>query len=504
MARLEALGTSGGVADKDDHSRRRQAGRQALAGIGIAMARLARLAVAALAALAALGAAQDGSELSIDDGSDEEVVRVCSALVPGWAELPPEQLALTQLVGGITNLLWRVDVDGAWCAAADGRICSVLVRRYGDGSEMLIDRKRETAVLRALSDAGFDVALVAAFSNGRVEKWLEGWKALTMEEMRDPQVASAVAGQVARLHSTAPEAVPGISPEDPALWRQLRSWLKQALALEFPEGGAKAAALRTVELGRIAHEIDTLELQWRRLQRAGGGTQAPVFAHNDMLNGNIMIKQMARSDPDWPQVILIDFEYSDYNFRAFDIGNYFHEWAGFDCEWEEFPSEATQRAFIARYLASLAERNAAYTEAAAEQLYREVQVLGLASNLYWGLWGVLQAQYSTLDFDYLGYSARRLTRFRKVSAQVYAEVTAATGDADGDGVINKEEMSGLAKEIMENAGIKGPAGVLPGGGGSGMSKLAGVIKAAAAGLKAQLKPEVIPREHSDEDVHHEL
>ena len=37
------------------------------------------------------------------------------------------------------------------------------------------------------------------------------------------------------------------------------------------------------------------------------------------LNGNIML----RDQPDWatnPQVQLIDFEYSDFNLRAFDIG----------------------------------------------------------------------------------------------------------------------------------------------------------------------------------------
>ncbi len=431
------------------------------------------------------GAAGEASGLAIVDGMDDEVTAICTALVPGWEHFAGDELRLTQLVGGITNLLWRVDADDSWCAAAGAqRICSVLVRRYGDGSEKLIDRTRETAVLEALSNTGFDVALVAAFSNGRVEKWLEGWKALTMEQMRDPQVASAVAVQVARLHTTMPEGVPGISPDDPALWRQLRSWLKQAIQLEFPDDGPQAAALQTVELGQIGPDIDLLEFQFRRLQRAAGGTQMPVFAHNDLLNGNIMIKDMPTTDPNWPQVILIDFEYSDFNLRAFDIGNYFHEWAGFDCEWDQFPSEATQRAFIARYLASLEPKNAAYTAKAAEQLYREVQLLGLASNLYWGLWGVLQAKYSTLDFDYLGYSARRLTRFRAEAGRVYAEVTAATGDTNGDGEIDVKEMGTLAKEIMQNAGIN-PEGGLPGGAGSGMAtKLAGVMKASIAGLEA--------------------
>ena len=172
------------------------------------MVALVRGALLLSASLATATAAT--SSLRIGKGTDEEVRKVCRELVPGWGD--GVELALKPLTGGITNLLWRVDAQPAsWCAEAD-RTCSVLVRRYGDNTELLIDRTRETAVLQALSHAGFDVALVAAFSNGRVEKWLEGWAAFTMEQMRHPAVSAAVAGQVARLHDTRPNNVKGISP----------------------------------------------------------------------------------------------------------------------------------------------------------------------------------------------------------------------------------------------------------------------------------------------------
>lgn len=118
-------------------------------------------------------------------------------------------------------------------------------------------------------------------------------------------------------------------------------------------------------------------------------------------------------------------------------------------------------------------------------------MLGLASNLYWGLWGVLQAKYSTLDFDYLGYSARRLTRFRSESRQVYAEVTTATGDTNGDGAIGIKEMGTLAQEIMENVDIKGP-----GVDESGMAtKLDGMMTASVEGLNDA---------RAEDSRHHEL
>ncbi len=44
-----------------------------------------------------------------------------------------------------------------------------------------------------------------------------------------------------------------------------------------------------------------------------------VFSHNDLLANNILICEPGKV------IKFIDFEYSCYNFRTFDIGNYFVE-----------------------------------------------------------------------------------------------------------------------------------------------------------------------------------
>jgi ethanolamine kinase len=36
------------------------------------------------------------------------------------------------------------------------------------------------------------------------------------------------------------------------------------------------------------------------------------------------------------------------------------------------------------------------------------------SHLWWGLWAVMQATISTLDFDYLRYAELRLREYRKL------------------------------------------------------------------------------------------
>lgn len=52
--------------------------------------------------------------------------------------------------------------------------------------------------------------------------------------------------------------------------------------------------------------------------------QSPViFAHNDLLLGNILYDPSSES-----KVTFIDYEYADFNFQAHDIGNHFDEFAG--------------------------------------------------------------------------------------------------------------------------------------------------------------------------------
>lgn len=48
-----------------------------------------------------------------------------------------------------------------------------------------------------------------------------------------------------------------------------------------------------------------------------------VFAHNDLLLGNILYDGSGEN-----KIIFIDYEYADYNFQAYDIGNHFDEFAG--------------------------------------------------------------------------------------------------------------------------------------------------------------------------------
>ncbi|KAF9929683.1 hypothetical protein FBU30_001313 [Linnemannia zychae] len=48
-----------------------------------------------------------------------------------------------------------------------------------------------------------------------------------------------------------------------------------------------------------------------------------------------------------------------------------------------------------------------------DSMYQEVNKFALTSHIMWGLWGLIQASQSEIDFDYFEYSFQRLNEFRR-------------------------------------------------------------------------------------------
>lgn len=102
----------------------------------------------------------------------------------------------------------------------------------------------------------------------------------------------------------------------------------------------------------------------------------------------------------------VDFEYGSYNYRGFDLANHFCECCGFECEWENFPTAEEQKRFGRAYLTAADGKTP--TDEQVEALYTEVQPYIAASHFFWGIWALVQAKFSVVDFDYLGYGHERL------------------------------------------------------------------------------------------------
>ncbi|KAG5835448.1 hypothetical protein ANANG_G00244120 [Anguilla anguilla] len=55
-----------------------------------------------------------------------------------------------------------------------------------------------------------------------------------------------------------------------------------------------------------------------------------------------------------------------------------------------------------------------------ETLYVQVNKFTLASHFFWGFWALIQAKYSSIDFDFLGYAVLRFDQYFKTKPAVEA------------------------------------------------------------------------------------
>jgi ethanolamine kinase len=90
-------------------------------------------------------------------------------------------------------------------------------------------------------------------------------------------------------------------------------------------------------------DLDSLRKEMNELENLVQGCNV-AFCHNDLLSLNIIYDQKTDT------LCYIDYEYCGYNYQAFDIGNHFCEYAGFDLKIPDYPGEAQQKRFARAYL----------------------------------------------------------------------------------------------------------------------------------------------------------
>lgn len=146
-----------------------------------------------------------------------------------------------------------------------------------------------------------------------------------------------------------------------------------------------------------------------------------VFAHCDLLSGNVIVQP--RSDNDVTEsptkcetVSFIDYEYATPSPAAFDIANHFAEWGGFDCEHGLLPTRSQRLDFIQEYIGSyfrpLNKTESTIDEVAeVKHLFEEVDIFRGIPGFYWGIWALIQSTISQIDFDYASYAEIRLGEY---------------------------------------------------------------------------------------------
>ncbi|XP_037538489.1 ethanolamine kinase 1 [Nematolebias whitei] len=324
------------------------------------------------------------------------IFNLLSRLRPHWKTQDIQMKAFTE---GITNQL-----IGCFVGSLQEPGC-VLVRLYGRMTELYVNRDQEVEMFQVFHAHGCAPEIYCSFQNGICYEFVRG-TVLDDELLRQPSIYRLIAAEMGKIHSIKPKR--GV-PAEPLLWTKMSHFLK-LVQTNINIGPAEHwSTVRPAALQEVP-SYETLSKEMESLKKHLLLIDSPiVLCHNDLLTKNIIYNHKEGT------VKFIDYEYADYNYQAFDIGNHFNEFAGVtDVDYSLYPSQELQRDWLTAYLGSYKHslgRGVTVTEAEVTQLYVQVCKFSLASNFFWGLWAILQSCFSSIDFDFQRYAKARLNYY---------------------------------------------------------------------------------------------
>ncbi|XP_042531784.1 choline kinase alpha isoform X2 [Dipodomys spectabilis] len=336
----------------------------------------------------------------------------CKEFLPGaWRGLREDQFHISVIRGGLSNMLFQCSLPDTIASVGD-EPRTVLLRLYGAilkmGTEAMV---LESVMFAILAERSLGPKLYGIFPQGRLEQFIPS-RRLDTEELRLPDISAEIAEKMATFHGM---KMP-FNKEPKWLFGTMEKYLNQVLRITFT-GESRMKQLQKFLSYNLPLELENL----RSLLES---TPSPVvFCHNDCQEGNVLLLE-GQENSEKQKLMLIDFEYSSYNYRGFDIGNHFCEWM-YDYSYEKYPffkaniqkypTRRQQLHFISSYLTTfqsdfekLSSEEQSFIE---EEILLEVNRFALASHFFWGLWSIVQAKISSIEFGYMDYAQARFDAY---------------------------------------------------------------------------------------------
>jgi thiamine kinase-like enzyme len=277
--------------------------------------------------------------------------------IPGWTGA--RSVDVRPLGGGITNLNYRVQVDGE----------SFAVRIPGPETKLLgIDRRREYECTRVAGRTGVgpEVVHFLEAEGVLVTRFIEG-RPLTVRDLSEPAAIRRVADSLRRVHA---------GPSFPWMFSPFR------MVEQYREAAqARGAALPP--------DLPSLLTQTAWIEKAVRGAARPSRpCHNDLWVPNLIDDDRC--------VRIVDWELAGMGDIFFDLGNF----AGS----HDF-SDEQDRVLLEAYCGCVAAGDVA-----------RLKLMKLVGEIRDALWAVVQSTASAIPFDFLGYAEERFARFRSGTA----------------------------------------------------------------------------------------
>jgi thiamine kinase-like enzyme len=276
---------------------------------------------------------------------DEAIARV-----PMWTNA--QDIKVTPLEGGITNLNYRVDVDGK----------SFHLRIPGENTEMLgIHREHEYRANLIAGELGIapEVVYFIEPEGCLVTRFIDG-RPIPPEEIRQPENLPRVAETLHNIHAL--PTIPGVF----SAFQVVRDYAEIArrLNVAFPEN------------------FDWLISQMNNAE-AALMINPPILrpCHNDLLNGNFLVTD---------RLFILDWEYAGMGDIFFDLANFSNN--------HELSEDENQLLLNC------------YFEQVKPQDVVHLNIMKIMSDFREAMWGLVQVGVSKLAFDFRAYANKHFDR----------------------------------------------------------------------------------------------
>uniref|UniRef100_A0A0K0F0V1 Choline/ethanolamine kinase n=1 Tax=Strongyloides venezuelensis TaxID=75913 RepID=A0A0K0F0V1_STRVS len=351
----------------------------------------------------------------------DEVSKICSEYLTGeWEKVDKNTIIIQRISGGYTNHIFKVSISNK-------NESSVLLRIYGTDCDEEIFR--DTLLFSILSEKKLGPKFLGYFPGGRLEEFIES-RSLLVKELGYPSVFKVLARKLASIHSL---EVP--LPKKPQIFDMIRSELKKIsdiIATNYPIN------IKTTKVSNLKYPefvtVQQLEEEVKRLEEYVNQFNFKiVFSHNDIFEANIIVRKGAIiekdkiiSDDKNDSIVVIDFEYSSYNYRGFDIGVTFRTQAfdfcpnfehGYNINQEYLTNDENMLIFINEYLKETyrinnIEPDDEMFKKEVTQLLFESKLLYQVIDLYGSLWNIRSGFMSTINsYNFMLYGLDRLALY---------------------------------------------------------------------------------------------
>ncbi|ODQ65340.1 kinase-like protein [Nadsonia fulvescens var. elongata DSM 6958] len=368
----------------------------------------------------------------------QDVLRLIHVLkIPRWKMVDASmasQIITNRISGALTNAVYSVtpppqlkeiirltETNDKFATKVLKLPPKLLLRVYGSQVNHLINREKELAVIARLTRKQIGPRLLGTFQNGRFEQFFDA-RTLGKDDLRDPETSIQIAKRMRELHDNI-KLLPEERAEGPSSWANLSKWsLRAKKVMEILELRTPGITQEILQVGSWDELMSMRDRYKEWLYEKYGGEERInselVFAHNDTQYGNLLRLEPLPGSPllvpknEHKQLVVIDFEYSGANPVGVDIANHFCEWmsdyhaetAAHHIHEDRFPTKKEQLNLIQNYVEH---GYASFDDE--DKMAQDVAYIYQASidwrpmvNLYWCIWGIVQAKMLEKDIYKFG------------------------------------------------------------------------------------------------------